>query len=307
MRKQRSILLFLLLSFALLIPCRAVWASPVQFETASVTFRHSGDEEEGWVYITEGSDEIAEAWSTDDDVATVRCDKKYVSIDPMGVGECDAVAKDVNGKTAEVHVKVENSYMADYLKDSTCLYNTWYGTKKIVVDSIPGATGKLKVGNKTFKFTIPKTTKHPTMVKTVNIKKVFKLNTKVICTISMKSNGKKVTTTLKDKLAAGTSVQDAKGKKKTLTLNIFNLHKGDTVKVKYKGRTYTKKITKDKDNKNSKVKFTLKKKLTKNASFTYIIINKDKKQLIKEKLTLTNWKYEYVEPDDSMDDDTDDE
>ena len=99
------------------------------------------------------------------------------------------------------------------------------------------------------------------------------------------------------KLASGTWVPKASGKKKKLTLTVSNPHKGDVVKVTYKGKTYSKKIKKDKDGKLYKVTFTLKKKLKKNSSFKVVILNKDKKKLDSENIKLTNWKYEYVEPE----------
>ena len=314
MNKQKSIFFVVLFTFALLLPCRSVWATnPVKFDTSSITYTSlSQADNDDWFWHTGSHDtddyyKIVKAKSSNEKVATVGFDSFAMTIHPKGVGKCDATATDENGNTATIHVTVAPSYMKDYLKHMTELENVWYGTKKIIVNSMLGATGKLKIGSKTYKFSLPKTGKETWSTwseKKVKIDKVFKLNTKVKCTISYVSNGTKVTTTLTDKLTAATSALEARGKKKSLTLKIFNLHKGDTVRVKYKGKTYTRKINKDKDGKYSNVKFTLKKKLTKNATFTYWVTNKDKKQLIKEKLTLTNWKYEYV--DDDIDDDYDD-
>ena len=305
MKKQKSLILVLLFLFAILIPCRAVWAkNPVSLETDHVEYRYLNDEDDTWFWAADDSEDIVDAKSTNEKVATVGFKAYCMTIHPQGVGKCDAIATDAKGKKAVIHVTVEKSFIAAKLKHYTKLNNTWYGTKGIKVESLLGATGKLKISGKTYKFTIPKKGNYITGEKRIKINKVFKLNTKVTCTVSVKSNGTKVTATVKDKLSGLTAIDTAVAKKKTLTLNIFNLHKGDTVKVRYKGRTYSKKIKKDKDNKYSKVKFTLKKKPAKNASFTVTINNKDKKKLSKEKITLTNWKYEYVDEDEDVYDDS---
>lgn len=309
MRKQKFMILFLLL-FALLIPYRAVWAkNPVSLEADHVEYRYLNDEDDDWFWNADDSEDIVDAKSTNEKVATVGFKAYCVTIHPVGVGKCDAIATDAKGNKATIHVTVEKSFIAEKLKHYTSLHNTWYGTKGIKVESLLGATGKLKIGSKTYKFTIPQKGNYITGEKRVKINKVFKLNSKVTCTVSVKSNGTTVTATVKDKLNGVTAIDKAVAKKKTLTISMFNLHKGDTIKVKYKGRTYSKKIKKDKDDKYSKVKITLKKKMAKNGSFVVTVTNKDKKRFFKEKIKLTNWKYEYVDEDiddDSYDDSGDD-
>ncbi len=304
MKKHNIICLMLMLFLSILIPAKSVQAKePVKFDTDSLTFTSREQESSGDNYFWNGGsgpasdnhEDIVKVKSTDEKVAWANFEPFSMTINPVGVGTCDIIATDAKNNTATIHVTVKPSYISSNLKLTTSLDNTWYGSKKIVVWSEPGATGKLTIGKKTYKFTIPKSSDGTPMKKTVKLSKVYKLNTKIKCTVTVKSNGTKVSAKISDKFGPGSWVMGAKGKKKNLTLTIFNLHKGDVVKVKYKGKTYTKKIRKDKDNKNSKVTFKLKKKLTKNALFTVTINNKDKKKLDKEKLTLTNWKYEYVE------------
>ena len=81
------------------------------------------------------------------------------------------------------------------------------------------------------------------------------------------------------------------GSKKKIVIETYNVHKGDIVKFTYKGKTYSKKITKNKDTKSYNVTIRPKKPLIKNASVTFTIVNKDKKTLFKLKTKLVNWIY----------------
>jgi len=75
------------------------------------------------------------------------------------------------------------------------------------------------------------------------------------------------------------------------------LHKGDTVKLKYGGKTYQKKIKKNYDIKEAKLTFTLKKKLKKNSKITVIFYNTFNQKLGSESISLKNWYYDVADMD----------
>ena len=294
----------LLLAVIWIVPQKTLAKAPVDFIDSSIVFDSLDDEEDAYFYnngygATDYAD-IVDWESTNEKVATASIEKWAMSIHPVGVGECDVSAIDEDGNKATIHVTVKEKYIVKKIGHLTNISNAWYGTKKLSIQSALGASGKVVIGRDTYKFKIPKKGEeeyYSFAGTTVKLNKVYKLNTKAKVTLTVKSNGVKCTSKETVKLASGTWVPKASGKKKKLTLTVSNPHKGDVVKVTYKGKTYSKKIKKDKDGKLYKVTFTLKKKLKKNSSFKVVILNKDKKVLDNETLKLTNYKYEYVEPE----------
>ena len=302
---KRLLTALLLLSIVWFVPQKALAKDPVQFPGATSVVIDDLESAENAVfynngYMAENYADIVDWKSTNEKVATASIDTFIMSINPVGVGECDVTAIDEDGNEATIHVTVKKKYIVKKIGHLTNIANVWYGTKKLSIQSALGASGKVVIGKDTYKFKIPEKGEeeyYSFAGTTVKLNKVYKLNTKAKVSLTVKSNGVNCTYTTKVKLASGTWVPKASGKKKKLTLTVSNPHKGDVVKVTYKGKTYSKKIKKDKDGKLYKVTFALKKKLKKNSSFKVVILNKDKKVLNKETLKLTNYKYEYVEPE----------
>ena len=299
----------LLLAIIWMVPQKTLAKDPVKFMNSSVVFSGLSDEEDAYFYNNgyEATNyaAIVDWKSTNEKVATASIEPWAMSIEPVGVGECDVTAIDEDGNEATIHVTVKNKYIVKKLEHLTFIGDAWYGTKKLTIESALGASGKVVIGKDTYKFKIPKKGEeeyHSFASTTVKLKKVYKLNAKATVSLTVKSNGVKCTYKKKVKLASATWVPNASGKKKKLTLTVSNPHKGDVVKVTYKGKTYSKKIKKNKDGKLYKVTFALKKKLKKNSSFKVVILNKDKKVLNKETLKLTNYRYEYVDPEDYTED-----
>ncbi len=215
----------------------------------------------------------------------------------MGVGECDVSAIDEYGNKATIHVTVKKGYIIDRLERNTTVDNAWYGTKKLVISSDLGTSGKVLIGKDKYKFSIKQSSEWPVETAKVKLKKVYKLNTKATVYVTKKSNGVSCTYKKKIKLSSATWIPKASGKKKKLTLTINNAHKGDVVKVTYKGKTVKKKITKNRDGKDYKVVLTMKKTLKSDSSIKVVILNKDNKKLESVNIILRNGKYEYEDPD----------
>ena len=302
-------LLSLLFVFAisLFFSPKTVFAkNPVNFDgktELNLTFDNLHDEDNGAGfyyndgYMSENYTDIATVVSTDKSVATCTWEKWSLNVHPVGIGNCDVTATDVDGNKAVIHVKVKPQYFVSLLRRDTRIYHTWYGSKKLIITSTPGTNGKVKVGRDTYKFAIPKTSEGPIEEYKIRLKKVYPLKTKIRITASNTSNGQKYTMTRTEKIGALNYVVKAAATKKKLKLTVYNLHKGDIVQVIYKGKKYKKTIKKNRDSKNYSVTFKTKKKLTKRATFKVKILNKSKKTLDSEKIKLSKWKYEWVDPD----------
>ena len=301
---RRLFTALLLLAVIWIVPQKTLAKDPIDFIASSVEFDSLADEEDAFFYASGYGEkdypDIVDWESTDEKVATATIETGSITIHPVGVGECDVAAIDEDGNKTTIHVTVKEKYIVKKIEHLTNIADVWYGTKKLTIESALGASGKVVIGKDIYNFKIPEKGEeeyYSFATTTVKLKKVYKLNAKATVSLTVESNGVKCTYTKKVKLASGTWVPKASGKKKELTLTVSNPHKGDAVKVTYKGKTYSKKIKKDKDGKLYKVTFALKEKLKKNSSFKVVILNKDKKVLDEETLKLTNYKYEYVEPE----------
>lgn len=175
------------------------------------------------------------------------------------------------------------------LKEDTLVDGMWYGSKKITVYSRPGTKGTIKIGNDKYKFKTKRDKKSSSDGKAViKLKKVYKLNTKVVYTA--KYGNEKFT--FKDKMDSYTDVSEAKAKGKKIKVITYNVHKGDKVKLRIGGKTYTRKIKHNHDGKLYTITFNTKKKIPGNASFRVKFINKSGKTLSNYKYKLTDGRFE---------------
>ena len=274
---------------------------PIAFDSG-----HYEDENE-WFFIAFDSTGQAEA-----KIESVTCsDTSVVAIKEWDSSSFILTAKKVGSATVKVtgknlvdkdtdkwtpaeityDVVVEESFYQSVLKHYTWLDNAWYGTKKIEISTRDGATGTVKIGSDKYSF------KAPDGKAVVKLKKVYPLNTSVKATL----NWRGVSATKSVKLYSATFPTGVKVvKKKNIKVEVYNVHKGDVVKVTYKGKTYSKKIKKDKDGMLSTVTVKSKKKLKKNATLKIKIVNAKKKTLDSQKIKLTGW--EWVIPDDDDED-----
>ena len=293
--KNRAITCFLavavVISFMPFLSGGFVHAEDVlKLDTTSITI-DSGAYDAHQVRITDDSVAmIKDVKSSDESIAWAKVSAEpgsWVDIYADGVGTCTITVIGTNDQEIVIPVTVTTGWAKSMLKGNADINYAYYGSKYIYVSAFEGAVGTLKVGSD--KYTIKKMGKSG--VRKIKLKKVYKLNTKISCTL--KWQGAKYTKKAKiiswaDVYSAGSS----KKKANKLSVSFLYLHKGDIVKLKYGGKTYQKKIKKDYDEKNFKCTFTLKKKLKKNSTLTFVFYNKYKQKLGTSKVQLKNWWYD---------------
>ena len=243
----------------------------------------SGSEVNEYVPTADDSCDIADASVENEKVATVEIDSPTcVIISAVGVGKTVVHLTGEDGSTFDLPVEVKTSLYSGMLKSETWLFGTYYRTKAIEVKSCPGATGTLKVGSKTYKVKVGKSG-----FQKIKLKKPAKMKTKVALNVKWRG----VKTTVKSKIISETYVDSASASKKTITLNVYCLLKGDIVKIKYGGKTYTKKVKKNRPDTTTTLKFKVKKKVPKNAKFKVIVTTNKKVNLDKSTIKLNNGSY----------------
>ena len=279
-RKSIKILLTLslLLAFAVfpfVKPQKAYALDPFKFEKESVTLTNVAyeDENDGSVDfdITSDSCKIKGIDISEEAEAKIKIEWYSTYIRVWGLRECKNVTFDAIG-TSGVHrtlqVTVDKSYMNAKLNDESKLGYICYGLSKVKAKSWKGATVKLKIGSKTYS----KKTDATSGKVTIPLSKVYKMDTKMTATFTKDG----YSASQKYVFGNGTFMVKATAKKKTIKVKCFNLHKGDIVKLKYKKKTYSKKITKNYHQKNKVVTFKVSKKVKPKNTFTVKIFNKYK-------------------------------
>ena len=257
-------------------------AKGLRFETA-------WDQPGRTVWIKEGSEKISSVEGYDKSIIHVEKHDDYLWITVYGDGTTTITVHGAEGGTADVKVIVEAGYMNHSIKEWMDLHENWYGTKRIEVYGRSATSGTLTVGKD--KYKVKKLgSDHKYFVK---LKKRYKKGTK----ITLKLKYGKYSATRKFKIDSMTAFDEVRGSKKTIKVKIYNLHKGDIVKVSYKGKTYKKKIGKDYNEKYKNIKFKVKNKVKKTAKITITIKNKYKQVLDKNTVKLQNGFFEYPDED----------
>lgn len=276
-----------ILAFSLAAP-QAAYAAPIAFTQNSFTFVNGEDSGVSF-FTTDDSVDIKSAVSSNEKVASVRVTNYGILVvDPVGVGKAVITVTGEDSSTTKLDITVTDAYFINCLKDKSSVWNCWYGSKKLEVNSQPGAKCTLKVGKEKHSFKIGNKG-----YVNVKLKKLYKIGTKVTCTFKKG----KYSFTSKDKISSVTWFESVNAKKKTVKVTCYTLTKGDVVKLKYKGKTYTKKIKKSKSY--STVKFKVKNKVKKNAKLKITIKNRYKQKLYSETVVLDNGFY--AAPDESED------
>ena len=256
-----------------------------KLKQTELTFTADSDEYEA-INIEDGSCSIKSCEVDDPSIISIVNHDTYVYVWPEKAGTTVLTLTGNDGKSIPVNVTVTEEAISGKVMFKTRITKCWYGTKKLKIESIEGTEGTVKVGKDTYEFTIGNSGE-----KTIKLKKVYPLNTKVIVTAVNGSFTKKIST----KLSSWTQVNSVKAYKKNIILRVFNVHKGDIVKVTYKGRTYSKKISTDKDGKECEITFKTRNSVSKTASLKLKIVNKSKKSLFGEKAKLKDGEFDYLE------------
>ena len=272
-------LALVILAFSLVMP-QAAYAAPIGFTQDSFTFINA-DDDGAWFFTKDDSVDIASAVSSNTKVASVRsASPGILVVDPVGEGTAFITVTGEDSSTVKLEVVVTKNYFTNCLRDKSFISYFWYGSKKLEITSQPKAKCTLKIGKEKHSFKVDSDGNAK-----VKLKKVYKIGTKLTC----KFTYGKYSVTIKDKVASATGFDAVNASKKTVKISCYALHKGDAVNLKYKGKTYKKKVEKNKDY--STVKFSLKNKVKKNAKLKITIKNKFKQKLYSETIKLSNWYY----------------
>ncbi len=238
--------------------------------------------------------EILSVASSNEKIATVDFYDDFCNsflIFAKGTGTCNITITDERNCKKTVKVIVTPDFFREQMKSSICVGDLFYGSRKIEVECFPNCTGVLKIRKDKYKFTIGASGE-----KTIKLKRLYKLNEKA--TITLKKCG--VTATKKYKIESNTNSVSIKGSGKKLKLKVYNLHKGDIIKMKHRGKTYRKKITRNYNGKRKVFSFKTKKKVLSQGDIIKVTIyNKSKKKLDSTTFTLRDG---YDDPEEMMDD-----
>lgn len=280
----------------LIIPAGTVFAKSNEYDlskTDSLTFAALSDGETYYV-ISDGTwGKITSAVSSDNKIATVDVagDGAKIWIEPAGLGECKVTVIDEYSQKKEIKVTVAKNYIIGKMQSETSIWGRYYGSKKIRIETVPNCSGTLKVKNDTYPVSVGSSGE-----KAIKLKRQYKLGDKV--TLKLKWNGLEFG--LNSKIKSQTWSLSIKKVKKTLKVELHNLHKGDKVILKHKGKTYTKKIPKDYDSKTKYFTFKIQKPINGNGDKVVVTIkNKDGKRLNKNTYVLKKGR---AEVEDDLDD-----
>ena len=293
--KKKILMGLLLMGLFIIFPVNALAAGDIDVSKMdSITL---SELEDGQVYcLRDGSHilEILNVASSNEKIATVEIYDDFCNsfmIFAKGTGTCNITITDERNCKKTVKVIVTPDFFKEQMKSSICVGDLFYGSRKITVESVPNCTGVLKIRKDKYKFTIGSSGE-----KTIKLKRLYKLNEKA--TITLKKGG--VTVTLKYKIESNTNSVSIKGSNKKLKLKVYNLHKGDIIKLKHRGKTYRKKITRNYSGKKKVFSFKTKKKVRRQGDTIKVTIyNKSKKKLDSMTFTLHDG---YDDPEEMMDD-----
>lgn len=247
--------------------------APFKLSKTTVNYTKSNGDCTKYVGLHSSSTDstIKSARSSNSKIAKASVKYGEVEIVANKAGKCVITVKDNRGRTAKIKVNIAKSWVSANLKKvSLCLIP--YSSKKVYLQSKPGAKVTFKIKGKKYKKTIGKKG-----YAYVNLKKHFKLKTKFH--VSFKHNGGTAQWT--GKVYSNTSLWFRIYKyEKKCEVEVYNVTKGDVVTLKAGGRTYKKKIKKDAKKKTFVIK------LKKYGGDTYHVDFKIKN---KYKQTLYTW------------------
>ena len=267
----------------LMLPAVCVHASYMEVNisgTDSIVFNSRKDSETCYVHKDGEWADFTSSVSSNEKVATtfVTAEEDRVLIDAAGRGSCIVTITDKNNRKKDIKITVTDAYAISVIIDETRLDNCWYGTKKIIIDTVPKCSGTLKIRKDTYKFSVGSSG-----TKTIKLKRVYKLNEKVKLTLKKDD----LMCNMEDYFGSGTFSCSISGGKKKIKVEISNLHKGDIVYVKHRGKTYKQTIKKDYDGKTKYITFKTKKTVRKDGEKIVVTVkNKSKKLLDKTTFVL---------------------
>ena len=212
--------------------------SPFKLAKTSVAYTKGNGDCTQYVGLHSSSTDstIKSASSSNSKVAKASVKYGEVEIVANKAGSCVVTAKDNRGRTAKINVRVDKAWVSANLKKvSWCLIP--YSSKKVYLESKPGAKVTFRIKGKKYTRTIGKKG-----YVYVNLKKHYKLNTKFH--VTFKRNGGTAKWT--GKVYSNTNLWFRIYRyEKKCEVEVYNVTKGDVVTLKAGGKTYKKKIKRD--------------------------------------------------------------
>ena len=234
------------------------------------------------------------------DVAEAEWDDNGVRVHVIGVGETqlsayDGTLPETSSNWYAVDIKVTEAGLkaavkSDHYFEDECL---GYGTRNLILKGQQGSEYTVKIaGSKVASGTMGSSGEAK-----ISLKKVYKAGTKISLAVkyhySQDEVPKTMSATNEYKILKRSYVYDANLKKggKKIRITLENVHKGDVLKLTWKGKTYTKKIKKDYDQNTVTYTIKLKKKMKSSSKFKVKITNKYKQTLLKQTIKLKGGYY----------------
>ncbi|MBQ6497005.1 MAG: hypothetical protein IJI74_07540 [Firmicutes bacterium] len=242
-----------------------------------------------WVKTTAGETISAVTKSPDtgsqDPAYAVLEGSKYFKIYPYSFGTCTFTALDENGKIiGTVKVTVTEEALDDIFKWENAVHSVFpYGEKYLIIGADKrweGTEYDLNIDGDSYTGTIDSTGK-------VQLDRIYPFGTivtgklkgyrsGVAAMYEFPTSGEWALTCFCDVHVRAT----AKGKnKKKVKIYATNVHNGDVVKVKYAGKTYSKKVTKNFTDKTMTYTVKMKKKMKNNKWLKFRVTNKFKQEI----------------------------
>ncbi len=245
-----------------------------------MSYTKSGDTDCCWISV--------KTWSS-------RSADSYISVYGIKEGSCAITVQNVSNPSDEVTIPITvTSKVTEATLKNSSIIDHYYGLKMLELSTMKGADATLKVGDDVYTdFTREEYQDHDNL--TFKLNKAYKIGTKIIPTITYNGLTVQAKTVKINSATSCWGFKSSKKKAKVLKVEVRNLHKGDVVKVKYKGKTYkSAKWKTDTSYETWKwVSVKLKKKMTSSAKFKVWVVNKyGQKLTLPSTYQLKNWKYE---------------
>lgn len=287
---KRILFMVLLSGLFIILPQKKVqaeWINIYDLDSVTYSIPDEGDDFCCFINKGNGSEMIKSVISSDPSIASGSVSYLGDGINITGYwkGSCTLTVTTKDNFKKAIKVIVPNSCCGDFLEYGTWLDGLCHGSRKLEIRTLPNTTGVMKIRKDTYSFSSNAYGK----VNKIKLKRAYNYNEKV--KITLKKDG--VVYTKKVNVEPSTYSYEIEGAKKKIKVRVYNLHKGDIVKVKHRGKTYTKKIKKNYKHKYKWLTFKTKKKVKEYGylnstgdSIKVTIYNKKKVKLYSHHYTL---------------------
>ncbi len=270
---------------------------PLKLDKYEVTFDAPGygyPKDAVTIQVLGSSEGIQACESGNPSVAEAKSYGKYMYITPVAEGSCVITVTGTAGDKAEIKVTVTKAWDRYTLRYVTNVEDDEYGSPSVTIYTDRGVKGTFAVGGDAYSFTAADG------VAKIKLKKLYRYREAYTLVLQKGS----ISCTMKGKIRCDTELQmviASKKKPKLVTLDLESLHKGDTVRFRYKGKTYTKKIKKNGHNRTCRIRLSLKDKLKADSKVGIRVINRYRQTLCRQTVTLKDYLYDAMDDSDGND------